>query len=160
MHQQQPHKGPGGGGGHKASVPATTKSTCRAAGQAAVTALVRCLEARREEPCPDTNDLALNALDCLHKLAPRLQLAPLSQQRLSQLMSELCQGMAARDTPLRVRAAAAGVIQRLALETQNLALLASAAGLAHVSARLSLIFLVCHLCVTSGHVQSLVLGWR
>lgn len=108
-----------------------------------MTALVRCLEARREEPCPDTNDLALNALDCLHKLAPRLQLAPLPQQRLSQLMSELCQGMAARDTPLRVRAAAAGVIQRLALETKNLALLASAAGLAHYSTPLFFIPLVC-----------------
>ncbi|KAL0051202.1 hypothetical protein WJX82_003707 [Trebouxia sp. C0006] len=43
-------------------------------GQDTVAALVQCLEARREQPCPDTNDLALNALDCLHKVAPRLQL--------------------------------------------------------------------------------------
>ena len=110
-------------------------------------ALVHCLEARREEPCPDTNDLALSALDCLHKLAPRLQLAPLSQQRLSQLMSELCQGMAVHDNPLRVRVAAAGVIQRLALETQNLALLATAAGLGHVSTHATFLYLIHCLCV-------------
>ncbi|KAA6424916.1 MAG: hypothetical protein FRX49_05090 [Trebouxia sp. A1-2] len=96
-------------------------------GQAAVAALVQCLEARREQPCPDTNDLALNALDCLHKVAPRLQLAGLPSQLLWQLLSEVCHSMMAHDTPLRVRGTAAGVVQRLAQETQNLGSLADAA---------------------------------
>lgn len=99
------------------------------AGQAVVTALAQCLEARREQPCPDTNDLALNALDCLHKVAPRLQLASLPSQLLWQLLSEVCHSMMTHDTPLRVRGTAAGVVQRLAQETQNLGSLAEAAGI-------------------------------
>ncbi len=91
-------------------------------------ALAQCLEARREQPCPDTNDLALNALDCLHKVAPRLQLAGLPSQLLAQLLSEVCHSMMTHDTPLRVRGTAAGVVQRLAQETQNLGSLAEAAG--------------------------------
>ncbi|DBA81783.1 TPA: hypothetical protein ACH3X1_007513 [Trebouxia sp. C0004] len=97
-------------------------------GQGSVAALVQCLEARREQPCPDTNDLALNALDCLHKVAPRLQLATLPSQLLWQLLSEVCHSMMAHDTPLRLRGTAAGVVQRLAQETQNLGSLAEAAG--------------------------------
>ncbi|KAL0033456.1 hypothetical protein WJX77_010350 [Trebouxia sp. C0004] len=96
-------------------------------GQGSVAALVQCLEARREQPCPDTNDLALNALDCLHKVAPRLQLATLPSQLLWQLLSEVCHSMMAHDTPLRLRGTAAGVVQRLAQETQNLGSLAEAA---------------------------------
>ena len=99
------------------------------AGQAVVAALAQCLEARREQPCPDTNDLALNALDCLHKVAPRLQLASLPSQLLWQLLSEVCHSMMTHDTPLRVRGTAAGVVQRLAQETQNLGSLAEAAGI-------------------------------
>lgn len=98
------------------------------AGQDTVAALVQCLEARREQPCPDTNDLALNALDCLYKVAPGLQLASLSPQLLWQLLSEVCHSMMTHDTPLRVRGTAAGVVQRLAQETQNLGSLAEAAG--------------------------------
>jgi len=99
------------------------------AGQDTVAALAQCLEARREQPCPDTNDLALNALDCLHKVAPRLQLAGLPSQLLWQLLSEVCHSMMTHDTPLRVRGTAAGVVQRLAQETQNLGSLAEAAGM-------------------------------
>ena len=105
-----------------------TTTFASSAGQAAVAALAQCLEARREHPCPDTNDLALNALDCLHKVAPRLQLAGLPSQLLWQLLSEVCHSMMAHDTPLRVRGTAAGVVQRLAQETQNLGSLAEAAG--------------------------------
>ena len=93
-------------------------------------ALVRCLAARRHLPCPDTNDLALNALDCLHKLTGHqgLQLSALPEQLHAALLAELCHAMAAHDTPLRVRMSVPGILQRLALAHDNLAPLAQAAG--------------------------------
>ena len=91
-------------------------------------ALVRCLHTRERQPCPDTNDLALNALDCLRKLAFRLLLAALPSQLLSDVLVQLCHSMAGHDTPLRLRVAAAGVIQKLALLPDNLGILAQAAG--------------------------------
>ena len=98
------------------------------AGQPTVAALVRCLQVRQQQPCPDTNDLALNALDCLRKLAFRLLLAALPSQLLSDVLVQLCYSMAGNDTPLRLRVAAAGVIQKLALLPDNLGILAQAAG--------------------------------
>ncbi len=100
-----------------------------AADHAAVTVLVRCLEARREQPCPDTNDMALNALDCLHKVVAGLLLAGLPQQQRSALLLELCEALAGHDTPLRIRASAAGVLQNLASQIQNQGALAQAAGM-------------------------------
>ena len=81
-------------------------------------------------PCPDTNDLALNALDCLHKITGHqgLLLPALPSQLHSALLAELCHAMAAHETPLRVRMGVPGVLQRLALVTENVAPLAQAAG--------------------------------
>lgn len=101
------------------------------AGHAAVEALVHCLAARRTQPCPDTNDLALNALTCLHKITGQqgLLLPTLPRQLHSDLLAELCHAMAAHDTPLRVRMSVPGVLQRLAAAADNITPLAQAAGI-------------------------------
>lgn len=101
------------------------------AGHAAVEALVHCLAARRTQPCPDTNDLALNALDCLHKITGQqgLLLPALPPQLHSGLLAELCHAMAAHDTPLRVRMSVPGVLHRLAAAADNITPLTHAAGM-------------------------------
>ena len=106
---------------------------CRAAsvaGHAAVEALVHCLAARRTQPCSDTNDLALNALNCLHRITGQqgLLLPALPPQLHSALLAELCHAMAAHDTPLRVRMSVPVVLQRLAAAADNITPLAQAAG--------------------------------
>ncbi|KAL3142668.1 hypothetical protein ABBQ38_002974 [Trebouxia sp. C0009 RCD-2024] len=99
-------------------------------GHAAVEALVHCLAARRTQPCPHTNDLALNALDCLHKITGQqgMLLPALPPQLHSALLAELCHAMAAHDTPLRVRMSVPGVLHRLAAAADNITPLAHAAG--------------------------------
>ena len=94
-------------------------------------ALVHCLAARRKQPCPDTNDLALNALDCLHKITGHqgLLLPALPAQLHSAVMAELCHAMAAHDTPLRVRMSAPALLQRLASAAENVIPVAQAAGI-------------------------------
>lgn len=101
------------------------------AGHAAVEALVHCLAARRTQPCPHTNDLALNALDCLHKITGQqgMLLPALPPQLHSALLAELCHAMAAHDTPLRVRMSVPGVLHRLAAAADNITPLAHAAGM-------------------------------
>lgn len=92
---------------------------------------MHCLAARHQQPCPDTNDLALNALDCLHKITGQqgLLLPALPAHLHSAVLVELCHAMAAHDTPLRVRMSVPGILQRLASAAENIVPLAQAAGM-------------------------------
>lgn len=87
------------------------------AGQAVVSALTACLAACQQAPCPDSNLLASDALDVLHKIGAQLSLPGLPPEVPSALLSQLCRALDPQSSPLRLRLTATGI--RIALLCQH-----------------------------------------
>ena len=86
---------------------ACTPEAC-VAGHEVVSGLVQCLAAWQDSPSPDSNLLALDALEVLHKIGPRLSLQGLPPEVPSALLHQLCQAMNPHCSPFRLRITAAG----------------------------------------------------
>ena len=89
---------------------ARTPEAC-VAGHEVVSGLVQCLAAWQDSLSPDSNLLALDALEVLHKIGPRLSLQGLPPEVPSALLHQLCQAMNPQCSPFRLRITAAGMLK-------------------------------------------------